>query len=176
MPLLPPPAPPASGFDLPEPLRGLAEWAFTLQRLLNAEMRRHLAQMADGVSWAPLAAIMLAAFAYGVFHAIGPGHGKVVIGSWFATRRARVVHGLAACGLSALVQAASAVALVLVLAGALSLTPRDVIAQAAWLEAGSYGLIAAMGAWRFLQWRRARFRAALEKAANEDGAALRAAA
>ena len=151
MPLLPPPAPPASGFDLPEPLRGLAEWAFTLQRLLNAEMRRHLAQMADGVSWAPLAAIMLAAFAYGVFHAIGPGHGKVVIGSWFATRRARVVHGLAACGRSALVQAASAVALVLVLAGALSLTPRDVIAQAAWLEAGSYGLIAAMGAWMLVQ-------------------------
>jgi hypothetical protein len=36
--------------------------------------------------------------------------------------------------------------------------------------------IAAKGAWRFLQWRRDRFRAALEKAANENAAQLRAAA
>jgi hypothetical protein len=36
--------------------------------------------------------------------------------------------------------------------------------------------IAAKGAWRLLQWRRDRFRAALEKAANENGAVLRTAA
>lgn len=147
---MPPPAP--TGFDLPEPLRSLAEWGFALQRTLNGEMRRQLVLMQDsGVSWEPLAAIILAAFLYGIFHAIGPGHGKVVIGSWFASRRARVAYGLAACALSALVQAASAIAIVGLLAGALSLAPRDVLAQAAWLEAGSYALITLMGAWMLVQ-------------------------
>lgn len=150
MSLIPPAAP--AGLDLPEPLRSLAEWGFALQRTLNGEMRRQLQVMQDGgISWEPLAAILLAAFLYGVFHAIGPGHGKVVIGSWFASRRARIAYGLAACALSALVQAASAIAAVLLLAGALSLAPRDVLAQAAWLETGSYALITLMGAWMLVQ-------------------------
>lgn len=152
MSLIPPPA--AAGPDLPEPLRSLAQWGFALQRELNGQMRTHLAEFRDSGAWEPALALMLAAFLYGVFHAIGPGHGKVVIGSWFATRRARIAHGLAACGISALVQAASAVAAVALLAGALSLAPRQVLAQAAWLEVGSYGLIAVMGlvmAWNTLR-------------------------
>lgn len=149
MSLIPPPAP--AVFPLPEPLRSLAEWGFALQRGLNAEMRDQLVLMKDGVAWEPFAAIVTAAFLYGVFHAIGPGHGKVVIGSWFATHRARVVHGLAACFLSAMVQGAAAVAAVLLLAGAMSLAPRVVMAQAAWLEAASYALITAMGGWMLVQ-------------------------
>jgi nickel/cobalt exporter len=147
--LSPPPA--GGGFDLPEPLRSLAQWGFAFQRTLNAEMRQHLAAMKENAAWEPALALVLAAFLYGVFHAIGPGHGKVVIGSWFATRHARIAHGLAACALSALVQAGSAVAAVLLLAGALSLAPRDVLAHAAWLEVGSYGLIAVMGLYMLVQ-------------------------
>jgi nickel/cobalt exporter len=143
MSLIPPPT--AAGFDLPEPLLSVAQWGFTLQRALNGQMREHLAAFKDSGAWEPALALMLAAFLYGVFHAIGPGHGKVVIGSWFATRRARLTHGLAACGISALVQAATAIAAVGLLAGALALAPRNVMAQAAWLEVGSYGLIAVMG-------------------------------
>lgn len=149
MSLVPPPAP--AGFMLPEPLRSLAEWGFALQRSLTSDMREQLVLIRDGGGWEPLAAIIFAAFLYGVFHAIGPGHGKVVIGSWFATRRARVVHGLAACFLSAMVQGASAIAAVLLLAGAFALAPRQVMAQAALLEAGSYALITAMGAWMLIR-------------------------
>lgn len=152
---LAPPAP-APGMDFPEPLRSLVAWAFALQRQLNGEMRQHLAAIKETGSLQPALGLMLAAFLYGVFHAIGPGHGKVIIGSWFATHRARVAHGLAACGLSALVQAGSAVAAVGLLAGALALAPKDVMAQAAWLEAGSYGLITVMGlamGWNILRGR-----------------------
>jgi len=149
MSLVPPPAP--AGFMLPEPLRSLAEWGFALQRSLTADMREQLVLIRDGGGWEPMAAIIFAAFLYGVFHAIGPGHGKVVIGSWFATRRARVAHGLAACFLSAMVQGLSAIAAVLLLAGAFALAPRQVMAQAAWLEAGSYALITAMGAWMLIR-------------------------
>lgn len=143
----------APGSDLPEPLRSLAAWGFALQRKLTGEMREQLGLMKETGSWEPAAAIVLAAFLYGVFHAVGPGHGKVVIGGWFATRRARVVHGLAASLIAAMVQAGSAILAVALLAGVLSLAPREVNAGAAWLEAGSFAMIAAIGAmmtWRTL--------------------------
>lgn len=150
--LVPPPQ--SAGWDLPEPLRGIAAWVFSLQRELNAEMRQHLALIRDTGAWEPAIALIGAAFLYGVFHAAGPGHGKVVIGSWFATNRASVAQGLAACGLAALVQAGSAVLLVGIPAGLLSMAPRDIMAAGAWLEVFSYGLIAVLGAvlaWRALK-------------------------
>lgn len=153
--LMPPPAP-LPGADLPEPLRSLAEWGFGLQRQLNGEMRTHLAALKETGSLRPALALMVAAFLYGVFHAVGPGHGKVVIGSWLASRRARVAWGLSACFLSAAVQALTAIVVVAVLAGVATLAPRDIMAQAAWLEVGSYGLIAVMGgvmAWNVLRGR-----------------------
>ncbi|CAA7617571.1 nickel/cobalt transporter [Magnetospirillum sp. SS-4] len=142
---------PAGGDMLPEPLRDLAAWVFALQRQLTGEMRQHLAAMKETGSWEPAAAVMLAAFLYGVFHAVGPGHGKVVIAGWFATRRARIVHGLLASLIAAMVQAVSAIAVVAALAGVLALAPRQVMSYAGWLEVASYGLIAAIGAvmvWR----------------------------
>jgi ABC-type nickel/cobalt efflux system permease component RcnA len=151
--LLPPPTA-APGGPLPEPLRSLAAWGFALQRQLNGDMRAQLAVLKDGLSLSPALALMSAAFLYGVFHAIGPGHGKVVIGSWLASRRARVSWGLAACGLSALVQGVTAIVVVAVLAGLAALAPKDIMAQAAWLEVASYGLIAVMGlvmGWRSLR-------------------------
>ena len=144
---------PAPGGDLPEPLRSIASWGFALQRKLTGELREQLAVMKETGSWEPAAAIILAAFLYGVFHAVGPGHGKVVIGGWFATRRARIAHGLAASLIAAMVQAGSAIAAVGILAGFLSLAPRAVTAGAAWLEVGSFAMIAIIGAlmtWRIL--------------------------
>ncbi len=143
----------APGDQLPEPLRSIAAWGFALQRHLTGELREQLAVMKNTGSWEPAAAIILAAFLYGVFHAVGPGHGKVVIGGWFATRRARIIHGLTASLIAAMVQAGSAIVAVGLLAGILSLAPRAVTAGAAWLEVGSFAMIAVIGAlmtWRTL--------------------------
>ena len=142
-----------AGGDLPEPLRSLAAWGFALQRQLTCEIRQHLAVMKESGSWGPAAAILLASFLYGVFHAVGPGHGKVVIAGWFATRRARIAQGLIASLIAAMVQSASAIAVVAALAGLLTLAPRDVMASAGWLEVASYGMITLVGAvmvWRTL--------------------------
>jgi len=143
----------APGPDLPEPLRSMAAWAFALQRHLTGEMRQNLSVMKETGSWEPAAAIILAAFLYGVFHAVGPGHGKVVIGGWFATRRARITHGLIASLIAAMAQSASAIAVVAALAGIMAFAPKDVMAGAAWIEAASYALITGIGAlmvWRTL--------------------------
>ncbi|CAA7617768.1 ABC transporter [Candidatus Terasakiella magnetica] len=142
-----------SGPDLPEPLRSIATWGFAFQRHLTGEMRSNLALMKETGSWEPAAAIILTAFLYGVFHAVGPGHGKVVIAGWFATRRSRIIHGLMASLIAAMVQAGSAIAIVAFLAGLLSLAPRDVNAGAAWLEAASFAAITLIGVtmiWRTL--------------------------
>jgi ABC-type nickel/cobalt efflux system permease component RcnA len=142
--LAPPPGA-TPGPMLPEPLRSIVAWGFGLQRQMNGDLRQHLSAMKESGSWEPAAAIMLAAFLYGVFHAIGPGHGKVVIGSYFATRRARIGHGLAASLMSAMVQAGSAIVIVAALAGVLTLAPSQVMAQAGLLETASYGLITLVG-------------------------------
>lgn len=155
--LVPPPQA-LPGAELPEPLRSLAQWGFALQRELNGEMRAHLAELKQGESLRPALGLIFAAFVYGVFHAIGPGHGKVVIGSWLVSRRARLSWGLSACFLSAAVQGATAIVVVLVLAGLAALAPKDILVQAAWLEVASYGLIAVMGA--VMAWNTLRGRAA----------------
>lgn len=153
---LAPPPQALPGADLPEPLRSLATWGFALQRELNGDIRAQLAVLKDQGGLRPALGVIAAAFLYGVFHAIGPGHGKVVIGSWLVSRRARVAWGLSACFLSAGVQAVTAIVVILVLSGVAALAPSAIMAQAAWLEVASYGLIAFMGlvmAWNTLRGR-----------------------
>lgn len=153
---LAPPPQALPGADLPEPLRSLAAWGFALQRELNGDIRAQLAMLKDQGGLRPALGVIAAAFLYGVFHAIGPGHGKVVIGSWLVSRRARVAWGLSACFLSAGVQAVTAIVVILVLSGVAALAPSAIMAQAAWLEVASYGLIAFMGlvmAWNTLRGR-----------------------
>ena len=55
-------------------------------------------------------------FAYGIFHAAGPGHGKAVISSYVVANRETWWRGVVLSFASAMVQAAVAVAVVGVLA------------------------------------------------------------
>ncbi|WP_161633307.1 nickel/cobalt transporter [Paraburkholderia dilworthii] len=55
---------------------------------------------------------MLLSFGYGVLHALGPGHGKMVVSTYLMSHRARVGHAIALSVWSACVQAISAIFLV----------------------------------------------------------------
>src|SRR3546814_6975127 len=90
----------------------ISDWSSDVCSSDLARLRAALAAARDGTSWRPAFAIVLLSFLYGVFHAVGPGHGKAVLGSYFLTRRAQVLHGLGASFLSAAVQAVSAIVLV----------------------------------------------------------------
>lgn len=132
---------------LPEPVRQALGQALAMQNRLNAELRGQLQLARQGLSWRPAMAIILISFLYGVLHAVGPGHGKVVVGSYFVSRRARILHGLAMSGSAAFVQALSAVVLVTVLATVLQVGSREILAHAGTLETVSYGAITALGLW-----------------------------
>jgi ABC-type nickel/cobalt efflux system permease component RcnA len=78
----------------PSFLRGLGRTLLTLQGTLNQGIGRHLRAIRDGHSPGALAVGLAFAFLYGVLHALGPGHGKVVVVSYFLSRTARLGRGL----------------------------------------------------------------------------------
>lgn len=86
-------------------------------------------------------------FAYGVFHAVGPGHGKAVISSYLVASGATARRGIALSFLSALVQAASAIVIVAIGTIVLHVTAMTMTAATDWIETASYAAISLFGAW-----------------------------
>lgn len=102
----------------------------------------------------PAAALSLAAvsFAYGVFHAAGPGHGKAVIASYMLANEKAFRRGMVLTALSALLQAVVAIAIVGVAALVLGATAQKMTAATHAVEVASYFCITALGLW--LVWRK----------------------
>ena len=97
----------------------------------------------------PSAAWTLVAFgfAYGVFHAAGPGHGKAVIASYMLADDRSLKRGLVLAALAALLQAIVAIVLVAGAAFVLGATSSAINAAAHGLELASYSGIAVIGVW-----------------------------
>lgn len=134
----PPAAPP------PPEATGVFGWLFAKQaefyRALSGLIR---AMKADGSAvWALLGV----SFLYGVFHAVGPGHGKAVISSYLVANDETWRRGVALSFASALLQAAVAVALVGIAAALLGATAKAMGDTVRWIELASYLLITALGA------------------------------
>ncbi|MEF3046942.1 nickel/cobalt transporter [Pseudotabrizicola sp. L79] len=135
-------------------LNPLADWAATQQRAVQDSLAAAVRAIKAGHpgAWGTLLTVC---FSYGFFHAIGPGHGKAVIGAYGIAQRVplRRLAGLALA--SSLAQ--SAVAVVLVAGGAALLgwtrPEMEDIAETAMLPL-SYALVAGLGLW--LLWRGAR--------------------
>ena len=90
--------------------------------------------------------LMGIAFAYGVFHAAGPGHGKAVISSYLLANDETWRRGIALAFTSALLQSLTAVLIVGIAAALLGATAQKMSAAARTIELISYGLIVLLGA------------------------------
>src|ERR1041384_1048676 len=90
--------------------------------------------------------LMGISFAYGIFHAAGPGHGKAVISSYLVANEETWKRGIALSFASALVQALVAIAVVGIAAALLGATAKTMSTAVWWIEIASYALIALMGA------------------------------
>lgn len=92
-------------------------------------------------------------FAYGIFHAAGPGHGKAVISSYMVANEVALRRGIMLSFVSALLQALTAI-LVMMLAYFVLRGTTISMTEAAWfLEITSFVFITLFGAW--LLWRKA---------------------
>ncbi|WP_127600305.1 nickel/cobalt transporter [Nitratireductor alexandrii] len=130
---------------------GLVNWVNTQQQAFYRALTGALKAMREdsGKLWL----LVGLSFAYGIFHAAGPGHGKAVISSYMLANEVALKRGVMLSFVSAFLQALSAILLIgavfLVLRGtAISMT------GATWfLEVASYALITLFGAW--LLWQKA---------------------
>jgi len=86
-------------------------------------------------------------FAYGVFHAVGPGHGKAVISSYLVATGESARRGIVLSFMAAMVQAVSAVIIVAIGAIVLRVSATAMTFATDWVEIVSYGAIALFGAW-----------------------------
>ena len=132
------PAAPPPGPD------GIAGWLLAKQaefyRMLSSTIRQ--AKTDGSAVWL----LMGISFAYGIFHAAGPGHGKAVISSYLVANDETWKRGITLSFASAFVQALVAVAVVGVAAVLLNATAKTMNNAVWWIEIVSYLLIAAMGA------------------------------
>lgn len=146
------------GVGLPEtvpsaqgPLAGFFAYVAAKQSAFYRELTGALAALkADGSAFWLLSGL---SFAYGVFHAAGPGHGKAVISSYVLASEETAKKAVILSFASAMAQAVSAVALVGVAAILLNMTSIAITETTRLFEIGSYALITALGAW--LVWAKA---------------------
>lgn len=133
------------GFNTTGMFGSLFAWINAHQQAFYHALTGALKNMREN-PWAASTLVGLS-FAYGVFHAAGPGHGKAVISSYMLANEIELKRGVLLSFISSMLQGIVAILLVgaayLVLRGtAISMTDATRV-----LETTSYGLIAAFGAW-----------------------------
>lgn len=92
-------------------------------------------------------------FAYGIFHAAGPGHGKAVISSYMVANEVALRRGIMLSFVSALLQGLTAIVVMLLAYFVLRGTTVSMTDAAWFLEIMSYVFVTLFGAW--LLWRKA---------------------
>ena len=130
--------------DLPELWQRLVLHGVTMQRELHRDLAGAMraVQASEGAAFRSLVSL---GFLYGVFHAIGPGHGKVVIATYLATHESRLARGITLSLLSSLVQGVTAILLVGGIALLAERSMRDSQSLGVRLEVLSYGLVILIG-------------------------------
>jgi len=123
---------------------GIVGWLLAKQSEFYRQMSGTIrAAKTDGTAVWTLLGI---SFAYGIFHAAGPGHGKAVISSYLVANEETARRGIVLSFASALMQALVAVAIVGIGALLLNATAKGMCSAERVIEIASYGLIAAFGA------------------------------
>ena len=121
------------------------------QRQVNAGVAIHMRALETGNSFAAFFLGLGVAFLYGMVHALGPGHGKFVIMSYFMGREVYVLRGLVMAAQMAVVHVIAAVVIVWVADILLKTSLGIGLADVPGIRAGSFLIIAAIGVYMLYQ-------------------------
>ena len=122
---------------------GIIGWLLAKQSEFYRQMSTTIrAAKSDGSAvWT----LLFISFAYGIFHAAGPGHGKAVIASYLVANRETARRGIALSFASALMQSLVAILIVGISAWILNATAKTMCKAEGAIEIASYALIALFG-------------------------------
>lgn len=141
-------ASPVSAIPASSAIAALAPLLRTLTDRLT-ELARAVSQ---SPSPGPILTLAALALTYGIFHSLGPGHGKTIVSTFFLTKDAKLWQSLLAGALLAFFHALSATTIVLVLyfliKGVFSASFED---ASRIVQIASFGVIALIGAYLLLQ-------------------------
>ena len=116
-----------------------------LQRDVNRAITRQLTAIRRGEEPLALWLGLGVAFLDGVAHALGPGHGKAVVASYFLSREATVLRGALMGGQIALAHVISAIVIVTAVHLLLQASFATPVEETRALKLASYAVIAAIG-------------------------------
>ena len=147
----PPRSPFGIGFREAAPAAtGLGGLILALQASFSRSLNAAVSALRGGGAWSPLIGL---AFAYGVFHAAGPGHGKAVIAGYIVAGERALRRGCVLSVCAALLQACVAGAIVGIGSLILNATAASLTRAGTLIETASFALVAALGLG--LTWRKA---------------------
>lgn len=129
-------------------------WIFGEQRAFHKSMTTSLSAFADGAGISTGFAIVSGSFLYGVFHAAGPGHGKVILSTYLLTQPEQVRKSVFMSVAAAFMQGVMAVLLVYGLFYVFGLVARDSKVAVAWSERLAFLMVIGVGL--ILVWRAVR--------------------
>src|SRR5439155_18393277 len=118
----------------------------TLQSEVNRTINHRLVAIKREHSLTALLLGLACAFAYGVFHAVGPGHGKAVLLSYFLSRDAKISRGVLMGAQIAFFHVVSAIVIVVVVHLILRQAFGGPVDEMDFLKIASYGAITLIGA------------------------------
>jgi nickel/cobalt transporter (NicO) family protein len=132
-------------FVMPSSVRAIFRQIADWQRKINRYLGQQLQATTDQGGMTAAFTVLFASFIYGVLHAAGPGHGKMVVASYFTAKEAPLKTGILMGGVIATTQAVVAILMVAILSLMLNGSQLEIIDQTTLLEVVSYGLILAIG-------------------------------
>ena len=129
-------------------------WVYAQIREFHQILTDSVSSLADEISFATSFVLIFSSFVYGVLHAAGPGHGKVILSTYLLSQPEKVKKSLGLAALSSMTQSIVAIMLVYGLFYLFGLAARDTKIAVAWSERLAFALVVVIGLaliWRGLK-------------------------
>ena len=126
----------------------LFPWLFSHVVLWQREFNQLISAYLHAIKQQPVYAgslLILVSFLYGVFHALGPGHGKFIIAGYLATHQTKLTRSMQITFFSSLAQGLVAIVAVSVVVLILQLSSAYFNLSQLWLERTAYVLVILLG-------------------------------